>query len=160
VQVAARADYAVRAMLAIAASERDRAALPGTDRVAKTADLATAQAIPHSFLQAILADLRHAGLVHSHRGTDGGFSLARPAPEITVGAVLRAVGGPLVTVRGLPAELATYEGVAAGLTQVWLAVNAAIEAVVDRTSLADLLAASQPAYHARERDNVVRAELP
>jgi Rrf2 family protein len=136
VHVAARADYAVRAMLAIAASERDR--------VAKTADLATAQAIPHSFLQAILADLRHAGLVHSHRGTDGGFSLARPAPEITVGAVLRAVGGPLVTVRGLPADLAIYQGVAAGLTEVWRAVNAAIEEVVDRTSLADLLAASQP----------------
>lgn len=149
------ADYAVRAMLAIAAAERDRAA--GEDRVVKSADLATAQAVPHSFLQAILTELRLAGLLRGHRGSDGGFSLAYPASEITVGAVLRAVAGPLVTVRGLPADRATYHGVAAGLTDVWRAVNAAIEAVVDRTSLADLLAASQPPAGRQVRNERHRA---
>ncbi|HEY8474122.1 MAG TPA: Rrf2 family transcriptional regulator [Natronosporangium sp.] len=138
----ARADYAVRAMLAIAAAERARAA--GEQRAATATELAAAQAIPHSLLRAILTELRSAGLLRSHHGTDGGFSLAYPASEITVGAVLRAVAGPLVTVSGLPADRVVYHGVAAGLTDVWRAVNAAIEAVVDRTSLADLLAASQP----------------
>lgn len=151
--VAARADYAVRAMLAIAAGESAPPRVTGNgsgrrpepDRVARTVDLAESQGIPHSFLQAILADLRQAGLLFSHRGTDGGYRLARPAAEITVGAVLRAVAGPLVTVRGMPAERATYHGVAVGLAEVWRAVSSAIEEVVDHTSLADLLAAAQPA---------------
>ena len=84
------------------------------------------QDIPLSFLQGILLDLRRAGLLHSHRGADGGYALARPADEITVGDVLRAVGGSLTTVRGLPAERAGYHGVAAGLRDVWLAVHGAI----------------------------------
>ncbi|KAB1091163.1 Rrf2 family transcriptional regulator, partial [Micromonospora aurantiaca] len=104
--------------------------------------------IPLSFLQGILLDLRRAGLLHSHRGAEGGYALTRPAAEITVGDVLRAVGGSLTTVRGLPAERAGYHGVAAGLTDVWLAVHGAIATVVDSTSLADLLA-RDPTGHAR-----------
>ena len=128
--VSARSDYAVRAMLAVAAS----------DELVKASALARAQRIPLSFLQGILLDLRRAGLLHSHRGIEGGYALAKPAGQISVGDVLRAMSGSLTTVRGLPADVATYHGVATGLRDVWLAVHDAIEAVVDRTSLADLLA--------------------
>ncbi|MFG1775490.1 RrF2 family transcriptional regulator [Micromonospora sp. NPDC049051] len=133
--VSARSDYALRAMLAVAASA------PGGGGLVKAGALADAQDIPLSFLQGILVDLRRAGLLVSHRGTEGGYALARPAAEISVGDVLRAVGGSLTTVRGLPAESAGYAGVATGLRDVWLAVHGAIALVVDRTSLADLLGA-------------------
>ena len=127
--VSARTDYAVRAMLAVAADH---------PRLVKAAGLAAAQEIPLSFLQGILLDLRRAGLLHSHRGIDGGYTLTRPASEISVGDVVRSVGGALTTVRGLPPQTAVYHGVATGLRDVWLAVEVAIEGVVDHTSLADL----------------------
>ncbi|GLH97101.1 RrF2 family transcriptional regulator [Phytohabitans aurantiacus] len=129
--VSARSDYAVRAMLAIAADD--------SQELVKAAALASAQEIPLSFLQGILLDLRRAGLLHSHRGVEGGYALARAASTITVGDVLRAVSGSLTTVRGLPADFAIYHGVATGLREVWLAVHSAIEEVVDQTTLADLL---------------------
>lgn len=128
--VSARTDYAVRAMLAVAAGE---------PALVKAATLARGQQIPLSFLQGILLELRRAGLLHSHRGTDGGYTLTRSAADVTVGDVLRAVSGTLTTVRGLPADDTTYHGVATGLREVWLAVHAAIEDVVDSTTLADLL---------------------
>ncbi|MEV4757749.1 Rrf2 family transcriptional regulator [Micromonospora sp. NPDC049559] len=130
--VSARGDYAVRAMLAVADS----------GELVKAAALATAQGIPLSFLQGILLDLRRAGLLRSLRGTDGGYRLTRPADEITVGAVLRAVSGSLTTVRGLPVERTAYHGAASGLRDVWRAVESAIEEVVDGISLADLLTGS------------------
>ena len=127
--VSARTDYAVRAMLAIAADH---------PQWVKAAGLAADQEFPLSFLQGILLDLRRAGLLHSHRGADGGYTLTRPAQEITVGDVVRAVGGALTTVRGLPTHRTTYHGVATGLRDVWLAVHDAIEGVVDHTTLAQL----------------------
>jgi Rrf2 family protein len=127
--VSARTDYAVRAMLAITAEQ------PG---LVKAAGLAAAQDIPLSFLQGILLDLRRAGLLHSHRGVDGGYALAHPADEITVGDVVRAVGGALTTVRGLPTATTTYHGAATGLRDVWVAVEEAIEGVVDHRTLAEL----------------------
>ena len=128
VYVSARSDYALRAMLAVAAASpaaATRASGGGGELVRRPA-WPRCRSIPLSFLQGILLDLRRAGLLHSHRGTDGGYALTRPADEITVGDVLRAVGGSLTTVRGLPAERAGYHGVAAGLTDVWLAVHGAI----------------------------------
>ncbi|AGL20780.1 Rrf2 family transcriptional regulator [Actinoplanes sp. N902-109] len=127
--VSARTDYAVRAMLAIAADQ---------SHLVKAAALASSQDIPLSFLQGILLDLRRAGLLHSHRGVDGGYTLARPAEDITVGDVVRAVGGALTTVRGLPTTTTTYHGVATGLKDVWLAVEEAIEGVVNHRTLAQL----------------------
>jgi Rrf2 family protein len=129
VYVSARTDYAVRAMLAITAEH---------PRLVKAAGLAAVQDIPLSFLQGILLDLRRAGLLHSHRGVDGGYALARPADEITVGDVVRAVGGALTTVRGLPTATTIYHGAATGLRDVWVAVEEAIEAVVDHRTLAQL----------------------
>lgn len=134
--ISARADYAVRAMLAIAASEERE--------LVKANALAAAQKIPLSFLQGILLDLRRAGLLYSHRGVDGGYELARPAAETTVGDVLRAVDGGLATVRGRPATATAYHGVASGLSGVWTAVSTAIRDVVDRTTLADLLPGGPP----------------
>src|SRR3954465_1910879 len=106
-------------------------------RLVKAAGLAAAQDIPLSFLQGILLDLCRAGLLHSHRGVDGGYSLARPAEQITVGDVVRAVGGPLTPVRGLPTATTTYHGAATGLRDVWVAVEEAIEGVVDTKTLAE-----------------------
>src|SRR4051812_33159656 len=116
-------------MLAIAADH---------PHLVKAAALAAAQDIPLSFLQGILLDLRRAGLLHSHRGVDGGYALARPATEITVGDVVRAVGGALTTGRGVPTATTTYHGAASGLRDVWVAVEEAIEGVVDHKTLAEL----------------------
>ena len=127
--VSARTDYAVRAMLAVAAEH---------PHLVKAATLAAAQDIPLSFLQGILLDLRRAGLLHSHRGVDGGYALARPADDISVGDVVRAVGGALTTVRGMPTTTATYHGAATGLRDVWVAVEVAIQGVVDHKTLAEL----------------------
>ena len=127
--VSARTDYAVRAMLAVAAEH---------PHLVKAATLAVAQDIPLSFLQGILLDLRRAGLLHSHRGVDGGYALARPAEAISVGDVVRAVGGALTTVRGMPTSTATYHGAATGLRDVWVAVEVAIQGVVDHKTLAEL----------------------
>jgi Rrf2 family protein len=129
VYVSARTDYAVRAMLAVAAEH---------PQLVKAATLAAAQDIPLSFLQGILLDLRRSGLLHSHRGVDGGYALARPAEDISVGDVVRAVGGALTTVRGLPTTTATYRGAATGLRDVWMAVEVAIQGVVDHKTLAEL----------------------
>jgi len=123
-------------MLAIAADH---------PRLVKAASLAAVQDIPLSFLQGILLDLRRAGLLHSHRGVDGGYALARPADDITIGDVVRAVGGALTTVRGLPTATARYHGAATGLRDVWVAVEEAIEGVVDHRTLAEL---SIPTLHA------------
>ncbi|MDG4827285.1 Rrf2 family transcriptional regulator [Asanoa sp. WMMD1127] len=126
-QVSARTDYALRAMLAVADA-------PG---LVTAAALARAQQMPPAFLQSILGDLRRAELLHGRRG--GGYTLTRPAAEITVGDVVRAVNGALTTVRGLPTETAAYPPAAAALRDVWLAVHDRIADVVDRTTLADLL---------------------
>jgi Rrf2 family protein len=129
VYVSARTDYAVRAMLAVAAEH---------PHLVKAATLAAAQDIPLSFLQGILLDLRRAGLLHSHRGVEGGYALARPAEAISVGDVVRAVGGALTTVRGMPTTTTTYHGAATGLRDVWMAVEVAIQGVVDQKTLAEL----------------------
>jgi Rrf2 family protein len=141
--ISARSDYAVRAMLAIAAE---------APLLVKASALARAQEIPLTFLHGILLDLRRAGLLHSHRGTDGGYSLTRPAVEVTIGDVLRATSGSLTSVRGRPAEYADYPGAASGLRDVWLAVHTVIRNVVDQVSLADLLlTGATPAADRTER---------
>ncbi len=129
-RVSAKADYAVRALVELAAQP------PGQPVKAET--IARAQSISVRFLLGILGDLRTAGLVRSHRGHVGGYQLARPAGEITVGDVVRAIGGALTSVRGLPTGTATYHGAATGLRDVWVAVEAAIEGVVDHKTLAEL----------------------
>jgi Rrf2 family protein len=128
-RISAKADYAVRAAVQLASAG---------DGPTKGDAIARAQAIPVKFLENILADLRHAGLVRSQRGAEGGYWLARPAAEITVADVIRAVEGPLASVRGQPPEHVAYEGAAASLAQVWIAVRANLRKVVEVVTLADI----------------------
>ena len=136
-QISARAEYAVRAILALAAAD------PATMTAQALAD---AEDLPRKFLEAILADLRRAGLVRSHRGSEGGYRLGSPATELTVGAVLRAVDGPLAGVRGARPEQATYTGTAEHLQTVWVATRAAVRSVLDETSLAEVLSGDLPPH--------------
>ena len=135
-RVSAKADYAIRAAVELAAAG------PGP---VKGDRIATAQAIPPNFLENILADLRNAGLIVSKRGAEGGYWLARPADEITLADVIRAVDGPLANVRGLRSEQVTYEGSAERLRDVWVAVRASLRAVLERVTVADLARGELPA---------------
>jgi Rrf2 family protein len=137
VKVSAKADYAVRAAAELAAAQ------PGGGPV-RAETLATAQGIPQRFLENILSDMRHAGLVTSQRGADGGHRLARPATEVTVADVIRAVDGPLAAVRGERPEAVVYEGPAAPLQRVWIAVRKNLRDVVEHVTLADLAAGALP----------------
>jgi len=131
VRVSAKVDYALRACLELAASP------PGP---VKGERIATAQAIPPKFLENILLDLRQAGVVASRRGVEGGYWLARPPEEISVADVIRAVEGPIASVRGERPENVAYEGSAAALRETWLDLRAAMRGVLEETSLADLVA--------------------
>lgn len=136
VRVTARADYAVRAAVELAAAG-------GATR--KVAELAEAQEIPPRFLENILLALRRAGLVISRRGAEGGFRLARPAGEITLADVLRAVEGPLANVQGVAPDAIAYEGSATALRDVWVAVRASLRVVLEGVTLADVASGALPA---------------
>ena len=135
-RVSAKADYAVRAATELAAA--------GEGPV-KADQIAQAQEIPLKFLETILLDLRNSGLVNSRRGVDGGYWLARPAAEISLAQVIRAVDGPIANVRGMRPEDVTYRGTATPLRDVWIAVRANLRAVLERVTLADLAAGDLPA---------------
>jgi Rrf2 family protein len=134
-RVTAKADYAVRAAVELAA---------GGEGPLKGEAIATAQGIPLRFLENILAELRHAGLVRSQRGAVGGYWLARPADEITIADVIRAVEGPLASVRSERPEELSYSGTAAALRDVWLALRVNIRAVLENVTLADIAAGELP----------------
>ena len=108
-KVTAKADYAVRAVLELATVD---------DGLVKGERIARSQSIPLKFLENILIDLRHAGIVYAQRGAEGGYRLARPAEEVTLGEVIRAVVGPLASVRGEPPESVSDEGAAEHLQTV------------------------------------------
>lgn len=135
-RISAKADYAVRAAAELAAAP------PG--RPLKAEAIARSQDIPREFLENILRDLRRAGLVATQRGAEGGSMLARPATEITVAEVLRAVEGPLAAVRGVRPESLAYEGAAAALVDVWIALRASLRSVLDVVTLADVAAGELP----------------
>ncbi len=136
-RVSAKADYAVRAAAELAAA--------GDEGPVKGERLAQSQAIPLKFLENILTDLRHAGIVRAQRGAEGGYWLAKPAAEVTLGAVIRAVDGPLASVRGEAPEEVEYEGAAENLQVVWIALRASMRSVVDEITLADVVAGRLPA---------------
>ena len=106
--------------------------------------IAEAQGIPLKFLENIMLELRHADLVRSQRGPEGGYRLARPAAGITVGEVIRAVDGPLASVRGQAPEEVSYADAAESLQTVWIALRAAVRSVVDTVTLADVAAGTLP----------------
>ena len=135
-RISAKADYAVRAVAELAAADGDKPV--------KAERVATAQSIPLNFLENILGELRHAGIVRSHRGAEGGFRLARPATEVTVADVIRAVEGPLASVRGGPPEDASYDGAAESLPTVWIAVRVNLRRVMEKVTIADIAHAKLP----------------
>jgi Rrf2 family protein len=135
VRVSAKADYAIRATVELAAAG---------DGPTKGERIAQAQAIPPNFLENILADLRNAGLVSSRRGADGGYWLARPADQISLADVIRAVDGPLANVRGIRSEQVEYAGNAERLRDVWVAVRASLRSVLENVTLADVARGELP----------------
>jgi Rrf2 family protein len=135
VRVTAKVDYALRAALELAAA--------GEGPV-KGERIAQAQDIPLKFLENILLELRHHGLVQSQRGVEGGYWLSRPPEEITLAEVIRAVEGPLANVRGERPESVEYSGPAAPLQEVWIAMRANLRAVLDAVTLADVASGRLP----------------
>ncbi len=134
-RISAKADYALRAATELAAADGGPV---------KGEQIATAQEIPPKFLENILGDLRHAGLVRSQRGADGGYWLQRPASEITLAEIVRAVEGPLATVRGQRPEDVAYSGAAEQLQRVWIAVRRNLREVLEEVTVADLAARRLP----------------
>ncbi len=135
-RISAKADYAVRAVVELAASA-------GDGHLTAEA-LATSQDIPRKFLEAILSDLRRAGLVASVRGSGGGYRLRADPADVTVADVVRAVDGPLVSVRDARPPDLEYTGSAAPLLELWIALRASVRAVLDTVTVADLAAGTLP----------------
>jgi len=133
-RVSAKVDYALRALIELAAS--DPAEPVTRDR------LAGAQSIPPKFLENILLELRHAGLVASQRGAEGGYRLGRPAGEISIADVIRAVEGPIATIRGARPEDVAYAGTATALRDVWIDLRTAMRDVLEQRTVADVVARS------------------
>ncbi|HMT51214.1 Rrf2 family transcriptional regulator [uncultured Dietzia sp.] len=143
-RVTAKSDYALRALVELAVARDDHTGDDPRGTPVSAEELGRLQGIPHGFLQAILSDLRRAGLVASRRGKSGGWTLARDAREITVADVLRAVDGPLVSVHDVRPESVSYNERAAGLQHVWIASRAALRRVMDAVTIADLAAGRLP----------------
>jgi Rrf2 family protein len=134
-RISAKADYAVRAAVELAT----RGAGPSKGEL-----VADAQDIPLKFLENILGELKHAGLVRSQRGTEGGYWLARPPEEITIADVIRAVEGPLASVRGEAPQSLAYTGSAEPLLKLWIAVRANLREVLESVTVADIAAGKLP----------------
>ena len=134
-RVSAKVDYALRAVIELAAAGKGPV---------KGERIAQAQEIPLKFLENILGDLRHAGIVRSQRGVEGGYWLARAPEELTVAEVVRAVEGPIANVRGLGPERVEYAGSAEALRDVWIAVRANLRAVLEHVTVADVASGELP----------------
>jgi len=148
VRITAKADYAVRAAVELAAAEK-------TGKPVKGEQLARAQGIPQNFLENILTELRRAGIIRTRRGAEGGYQLARSADEISVADVLRAVEGPLAAVQGIRPDQLSYGGAAERLPEVWVALRASLRDVLEHVTLADVARGRLPAVvkeRTRSRD--------
>lgn len=133
-RLSARVDYALRAMAELAAAEAPR-----------TVDqLAAAQHIPAKYLESILGELRRGGLLRSQRGPEGGHRLARPATEISIADVIRALDGELANVRGNRPEELSYNGAASSLQEVWIALRASERAILEGVNLANVVSGEMP----------------
>jgi Rrf2 family protein len=136
-RISAKVDYAVRAAIELAAA-RDEEPTKGDS-------IADAQGIPLKFLENILGELTHHGIVGSRRGAHGGYWLSQPAEEVTLADIVRAVEGPLATVRGEGPEDLAYRGESAPLQKVWIALRANLRAVMEEVTLADVVSGDLPA---------------
>ena len=134
--VTAKADYAVRAVVELAASSQQEPR--------KVDEVAQAQGIPVSFLENILTQLRSSGIVRSQRGPEGGYWLAHPAEEVNLAQIIRAVEGPLVGIRGQRPEEIEYIGSSESLQQVWIALRANLRKVLENVTVADVAGGTLP----------------
>jgi len=130
VRVSAKSDYALRALIEMSSREDGKAV--------SAEELGRLQEIPHGFLQAILADLRKAGVVISQRGQSGGWRMAKSPADVSVADVIRAVDGPLVSVYGLRPEAVTYNDRAEVLQHVWIAARDSLREVFEKVSIEQL----------------------
>ncbi len=133
-RVSAKSDYALRALIEIASR--------GDGDLVSAEEIGRLQDIPHGFLQAILADLRRAGIVMSVRGQSGGWRLGREPGDVSVADIIRAVDGPLVSVYGLRPEAVSYNDSATVLQLVWIAARANLREVFERVTV-EMLASGQ-----------------
>lgn len=138
-EVSARVDYGMRALLELThQATQDPNQLVTCDSLAKELTMSA------KYLESILRSLRHAGIIASQRGSEGGYRLAQPASEVTVADVIRALEGPLAGVRGRPPEEAVYPGRAEHLRDVWVATRAALRDVLEHVTLADIATGRMP----------------
>ncbi len=144
-RISAKVDYAVRAVIELAANS--------DGGPVRAEQVATSQDIPLNFLENILGELRHAGIVRSQRGPEGGFRLAKAADQVTIADVIRAVEGPLATVRGGPPEESHYGGAASELPRVWIAVRKSLRDVVERVTVGDVAKGRLPRAVAKMSDD-------
>jgi Rrf2 family protein len=128
--VSARIDYALRAVAELACAD---------GKSVKAEHIATAQGIPLRFLENILLELKHDGMVITQRGSAGGYALARRPSQITIADVIRALDGPLANIKGERPEAVTYTGPAHALQDVWIAVRANLRAVLEHVTFDDLI---------------------
>ena len=135
-RISAKVDYAVRAAVELAAA--------GEEPV-KGERIAESQEIPLHFLENILGELVRHRIVASRRGAEGGYRLARRADEVSLAEIIRAVEGPLASVRGEGPESLRYRGEAEPLQRVWIAVRANLRAVLESVTLADVASGELPA---------------
>lgn len=135
-----RGEYGLRALIELAEAQRSPESEGG---VVQIKDIAERQGIPAKFLEQILLTLKNAGLLHSRMGVGGGYYLARPPGEISLGAVVRVLDGPLAPIRCV--SQTAYEPCGCpdeetcGLRLTMLDVRNAIAEILDRTTLADAL---------------------
>lgn len=128
-------DYALRALVEIASRNQDWVTIE---------DIASNQDMSEDYLRSALNILRRAGIVVSRRGREGGFALARSSDEIYLGDVIRAVDGPLTSIRGLRPEGIEYLGSSSGLEKVWIALRAQQREVLDSVSIQAVVDAQFP----------------
>ena len=147
-----KAKYAIKALLVLARAQDE-------NLLVQAGDISANQNIPKKFLDLIFFELRRHGLVQSTRGREGGYSLARPAAEISIAAIVRAVDGPLAP---LPcASVKFYRRCAdcddektCEVRRLMREVRDAASAILDNTSLAEAAAANTPKRKARRRETV------
>ncbi len=141
-RISAKVDYALRAAVELAAHEDD-------DKLVTSEEIAERQDIPHAFLSNILQSLRQAGIVVSKRGPVGGHRLSKPAEEIVIADVIRAIDGPLAGVSGLHPEELEFGGSAKALQDVWIAVRANLREILEHVTLADVAEDDLPSIVAK-----------
>lgn len=135
-RISERVDNAVRAM--------GELATVGDGAAMKAETIANRQSISLKYLLDILRDLKRAELVRSKRGPVGGFTLSRPASEISLADVFRAVDGPLADVHDESLRGLRYPPPAEQLPLVWMAIRASLRRVLETVTVADLVSGDLP----------------